>query len=190
MKRIVLLLCLTVILSLLLFEASIANSVSSNTTSNSEIKTPENLKDDAIDYNNAIIDQQTKIIKGIINLGNSFESKDGELMEDRYNDVLSLIQTGISEVSKLGPFDGSTKFKEAALIQFSFYQSALKNEFREIINILKKEDISDNDVKRIQELATKVTEDEKQHDKAFKKAQLKFTKKYNIQLQENELNKK
>lgn len=94
--------------------------------------------DDAIKYNDQIIDQQVKIIGTIDNLYDALEKWTNHGgMDAAYQNAMKQVELGTADVSAMDKFDGSTEFKDAALKLFGIYKSVLDNEFKEMIAINK-----------------------------------------------------
>jgi hypothetical protein len=147
----------------------------------------KNTKKQAIDYNNKIVDQQSRIVKSMLDFSKTFDSKDTELMEKKHKELLDVIGAVITETKGLAPFEGSAGFKDAALKLFEFYRDISKKEYKEMIEIFKKEQITQADVDRIDELNDDISAREKVLDDEFQKIQEKFAEQYGIPLQENAL---
>lgn len=145
-----------------------------------------------VDYNNEIIDNQSKIIQKIINLSNSFDKRDANEMENLYQVLKKQIDESIDTISNLDEYEGNTQFRDASIKLFKFYQSVVGKEYREMIDILKKKDseLSQKDVDRIDALTIDISKREEGLDEEFAKVQKEFADKYNIQIQENILQKK
>jgi len=148
-----------------------------------------NTKQQAIDYNNKIVDLQSKIVKGMLDFSSTFDSKDTALMEKKYGELLAVIDTSIKETRAMEPFDGTSEFRDAAINLFTFYQDITKKEYKEIVEIFKKSQIQQADVDRIDKLNQDISKREKVLDDQFMVVQEGFAKKYGIPLVDNELQK-
>ena len=96
-------------------------------------------KEDAIKYNDLIIDQQTLIVEKINNLYeamNDFEHP--EKIEEAYQNALKQIDKGSESVSKMENFGGKSDFREASIKLFVIYKSVVQNELKAMIDIVKK----------------------------------------------------
>jgi hypothetical protein len=147
------------------------------------------LKDKATDYNNRIIDLQSKIIKSMLDFAKTFQGRDGATMIKAHGTMVSTMKSAIKEAKTIGPFDGSSKFRDAAVEMFKFYLDIANKEYREIVNILKKKNPGKKGLKRIDEIVQSITVRENALDAKFSKIQVAFTKKYGVELGENRLQK-
>lgn len=147
------------------------------------------LKDQATDYNNRIIDLQSKIIKSMLAFAKTFEGRDGATMVKAHGDMVKTMKSVIEEAKTIGPFEGDSKFRDAAVEMFEFYLEIAKKEYWEIVNILSKKDPGKKGLKRIDEIVQSITARETALDKKFSEIQVVFTKKYNVELGENRLQK-
>jgi hypothetical protein len=64
-----------------------------------------------------------------------------------------------------------------------------EEDYMDIINIRKKEDLTQDDVDEMDRIVKKITKEEEGFDKAFHNAQNNFAKKNNMKLRENEVQK-
>ncbi|MFH0893118.1 MAG: hypothetical protein V2A54_01680 [Bacteroidota bacterium] len=144
-----------------------------------------------IQYNDSIVGIQGKIIKAILDLSATFEGRNAAEMDASYSKLKTIIDDAITNVSKMEEYDGSTELRDAAKELFEFYKSVVGKEYGEMITILKKKDtdVTEADIKRIDEISADISKREKALDEKFAKAQEKFAKDNNIQIKENELQK-
>lgn len=92
--------------------------------------------DQAISYNDAIIDEQIAIIDNITAVFESFKDVDHpDKMDIAYTEAVKQCETGTEVVSKMEGFDGSTAFRDEALSLFKVYKSVLDNELKQMIII-------------------------------------------------------
>lgn len=144
-----------------------------------------------VQYNDSIVGIQGKIIKAILDLSATFETRNPAEMDAKYNTLKKVIDEAIGNVTKMEEFDGSTELRDAAKELFEFYKSVVGKEYAEMITILKKKDtdVTEADVKRIDEISADISKREKVLDEKFAAAQEKFAKDHNIQIKENDLQK-
>lgn len=149
----------------------------------------QSTKDQAIDYNDKIIALQTRIIKSMIAFSKSFGTGDGKTMMKAHKEMVSTIETVLAETKKVGPFQGDSKLRDAAVELFKFYNSISRKEYLEIVNILKKGKPGKKDMARMNQIVESITVRETALDKKFQGIQVAFTKKYGIDLTENKMQK-
>ena len=144
-----------------------------------------------VQYNDSIVGIQGKIIKAILDLSATFEGRNASEMDAKYNTLKTVIDEAITNVSKMEGYDDNTELRDAAKELFEFYKSVVGKEYAEMITILKKNDadVTEADIKRIDEISADISKREKALDEKFAAAQEKFAKEHNIQIKENELQK-
>ena len=119
----------------------------------------------AITYNDAIIDKNDEIITQIELLMDVYDKYIPEEMDKAYNSALSKTQESIEFVNTLRAFKREASFKEGALKMFNTYKSILKVEHKRIIELLKLPDahFGEKEVaefNQLTELANKKVEEE------------------------------
>ena len=139
----------------------------------------------AIDYNDMIVEEQTKIGQKIIDFNYAVES-DAD-MEMPLKLTLAQIDASIAAIENLSTWEDGAALKSSALQLFKFYKSIVSVEYREMVNILYHENLSDADVNRLNELMASVSEREKKYDDDFQRVQEAFAKRWNIDLVPNEI---
>ena len=73
---------------------------------------------------------------------------------------------------------------------FQFYKEISAKDYKEMIDILRKENIQTSDIDRLTVLEEQISKREQPLDEAFQKAQEAFAKKHNLSLYENEVQDK
>jgi hypothetical protein len=98
-------------------------------------------KEEAIDYNDKIINEQVAIIDKIDKVYDALKNfKDAYGMDYAYAEALKQVETGTEIVTKLDKFGGTTEFRDEALKLFGTYKSVLENELKKMIDITKLSD--------------------------------------------------
>jgi hypothetical protein len=141
--------------------------------------------DQAIAYNDAIIDEQVAIIDKIDFMYESFKNFVPDEMDKAYSDALAQLETGTANVSKMDAFDGKTDFRDAAIELFKAYKSVFDNEFKEMITIYK---LPDDQYTKEQEDKWNLLSDQaiKKMDAGLQKLkdiQAEFARKYKFEVQ-------
>lgn len=140
-----------------------------------------------LEYNNQIISEQTKIMNLILEFGRN-NSQDVTVIEGIRMKIVDQAEKSIKIVEGMSGYDGSTRMKDAAVALFKLYLEASKNSYKEMIGIIEKgENITTEDVERIQQLQMELTEKEKPLDAEFQGAQKEFASKHKLMIQENPL---
>lgn len=156
------------------------------------VNAQETDSDKAIQYNDQVIGLQNKLAEGILGF---MEITGGEGATREQADV-GLADLGkssekiIKDLEKLGSFQGNTGFYQAALALFKFYNRIILKEYKEMIAIVFKPELTEKDMQDLNALQIKITEEEKILDEKFQSEQTAFAKKYNFTLGENELQQK
>ena len=144
---------------------------------------------DSIAYNDSIVDLQTRIGQGILDLSETFETADPAKMNAEYDQLKITISAVRAEAKSIKGFEESSELIDAARGLFDFYDDICTNEYREIIDMLSKaaEDITEEDLTRMDELANGISDREIRLDDAFEKAQNNFAQAHDFKLQGNDL---
>lgn len=162
---------------MLLFVLATTGAVSAQTFTN------------AIDYNDHIVELQNEIGYKMIAFNNevSSETATAASVKPFYDDLLKTTRAVIVKLEKVKPFEKNVELKTSAMELFRFYETTISVEYKEMIELIFGEDLDEAALERVQELLVKVTEAEQVVDAKFKTAQEAYAKKYNIDLEENEL---
>jgi len=142
----------------------------------------------AIELNDIIVDEQNKIGQRIIDFNYAVEA--GEDMNLPLQLILEQTKASISVVENLKHIEGSESLKKTALALFNFYKSIVAKEYREMVDIVKKTDVSDADVTRLNEILADISAREEKIDADFAAQQEAFAQRNGFTLEENELQDK
>lgn len=143
----------------------------------------------AVEYNDKIITEQTKVIQLTLDMINYIETDLAKCEELRL-EIVKQCEKSIGIIEKMEPFDGDSQLKNAALDLFKFYKQTYSVEYKKLIEILNKgEEITQEDITEITDISTDIEKKEVDLEDKFEVAQNAFAKKYNIQIQENSLQK-
>jgi len=140
-----------------------------------------------VEYNDAIINEQTKISKVMLDMAGAFGTDINKA--EIYRKVLvKQCVLSIETTQKLPAYDGSTKFRDAGVALYTFYKSISEKEYKEMIDILRKgSEITEADITKLTSLEQEITVKETPLDDAFQAAQTEFAKKYDLLLEENKM---
>ncbi len=144
--------------------------------------------DEAIAYNDKIVGLQNSIIQKILEFNANLEREDATKESQLLilNDLKKVTSTSIKEVSKFKDFYGNTELRDAAKALFEFYGRMIDGTFQPMIEIVFKEDITEDDISVLTKMLEEITAEEAQFDTRFQSAQEAFASKYNLELEENE----
>lgn len=142
-----------------------------------------------VEYNDVIVGEQSKITQLFIE-SSTYVATDLDKANAIREKTIIQCDSSIARVSKLGDFKGDTKFRDAGLALFKFYKNINTNEYKEMIEILQKDDIGVEDIEKMTALQTGIGEQEAVLDENLRVVQNDFAKKNNIQIAPNALQKK
>lgn len=143
----------------------------------------------AIEYNDAIIAEQTKITQLTLDLIKSIETDLDKCEEIRLKTVTQC-DSSVAAINRLEAFEGGEALKSAALDMIHFYKDVYSDEFKTMIVLLKKgENITPEDINTFTKMNEDITKKEQDLEAIFKKAQTEFAAKNNFTIGENALQK-
>lgn len=142
-----------------------------------------------VEYNDYIVTQQNKVGEKLVAFSSMLgDGKSSKAEIDTYlTNMLSTAQTATKAVEKMGPYDHSTNLRDNSVGLFKFYERAIANDYKALVDLIYAETPDDKLMEKVQAILVKVTEEEAGYDASFQTAQQDFAAKYNIQLQENAL---
>ncbi|MDF1546920.1 MAG: hypothetical protein P1P88_03810 [Bacteroidales bacterium] len=140
--------------------------------------------DEAIKYNDAIIDKNNEVITAFEALMESYAKFDPKEMDKAYNDALLKVQDAIIFVKKLTAFKSDASFRDGALDLFKVYKSFLDVEHKRIIELLKLPDTryGEKEVAEYEELINKINEKNEQEMNKLIQIQNDFAKKHHFDI--------
>lgn len=138
----------------------------------------------ALEFNDKIVEEQTKIGQRLIDFNYAVEA--GTDTDMPLQLTLEQVKASLAVVEKLSWQDGGP-LKKSAVELFKFYQGIVSNEYVEMIKIVEKPQLLDADIKRMNELLASITEREGKLDAEFAYQQESFAKLNNFTLERNEL---
>ncbi len=141
----------------------------------------------AIEYNDYIVNLQTKTIKEILALTDQLKNGDSLAIQQSFNKFGTQAKKSLEDLKKLDSFKGDVSFRNSALDLFQFYVTIYEVDYKEMINIVTKKNVTDKDLARVDQIVAKVSTDEVKFDDNFAKAQQAFAEKNNMKIIKNEL---
>lgn len=141
----------------------------------------------AAEYNDFIINEQTRIAKAIQAFNNIFASStDTAEIHRKCRDITAQANDSYKQLLLTDPFSGDTALLKHSKVLFAFYAKIAANEFRQIVDVYyDNKRTQEEKNKLLNELVQAITEKEKVYDANFQKAQKAFAEKHNMQLTEN-----
>jgi hypothetical protein len=143
-------------------------------------------KEEAIAYNDKIINEQVNIIDKINALYDAMKNYEYHYgMDYAYAEALKQADKGTEVVGKLEKFGGSTEFRDEALKLFGTYKSIMQNEIKKMIDINKLTDDmyteeAQAEFDKLADISSKKMEDGLQELNAV---QQKFADKYKFEIE-------
>ncbi len=141
----------------------------------------------AVEFNNKVVEEQNKFVTSFLDLSSNSPKYSDEELKVKFDETLTLAEGNLETIRNLETPENGTEFKKAAEDLFEFYVKILKNDFKEMLELSRKEELTTTERAKILELQTNITNEEAKYDKAFSEAQKTFTEKYGITLEENTL---
>jgi hypothetical protein len=141
-----------------------------------------------VQYNDYIVSRQTDLMRKVISFSNAAE-QDIDSAANMLKGYAAETTTMIGEIKGMPPYKGDTSLRNAAVQSFTFYKRVFEEDYMDIIDIRRKEDLTQDDVDEMDRIVKKITKEEEGYDKAFHNAQNNFAKKNNMRLRENEVQK-
>jgi hypothetical protein len=142
-----------------------------------------------VQYNDYIVSRQTKLMKNVLSFGETAQT-DIDSAASMLGGFAKETQSMIQEIKGMPPYKGDSSLRDAAVRSFTFYKRVFEEDYVDLINIRKKEDITEDDMAEMNRIVDKISKEEEGFDKAFHSAQNDFAKKNNMKLRENEMQKK
>ncbi|MFH0865571.1 MAG: hypothetical protein V1904_05225 [Bacteroidota bacterium] len=134
----------------------------------------------AVDYNNFIIGQQENIVNKMNELSEAIDAENYTDATTKQEELVKQCKSGIDSVKALDAYNGNTAFRDEAVTLFNFYKEISEKEYKEMLDILKKENIAETDIQRMEEIRQDISKRENERDEAFGKAQKTFYKENDI----------
>lgn len=139
----------------------------------------------AVDYNDFIIGEQTRIGNAINGFNEACGKGKLKQMNTKHAEVLAQIKTSLTAVKALKPYKHNTAFRDAAIDLFEMYESVAANEYMEIIALMNEGiDVGNNRAKFIDVLGKIDIRSKKVNDNFLAK-QKAFAEEFGLKLEEN-----
>ena len=95
-------------------------------------------KEEALKYNDAIIDEQIAVVDEINKLDDALYSYDGAKMDATYMKLEAQLKKSMENVSKMDDLGGKTDLKDAAMTYFKTVQEGMVTEVKPAMNQFRK----------------------------------------------------
>lgn len=136
----------------------------------------------ALEYNDSIIAAQNRIIEKFLAFGQSFDGGMDQAESIR-QETIKVCEASIKTVSSMKPYEGDNSLRQAALDLFKFYKEVSSNEFKQLQDILMKDDIGMDDLTEMDEINKQISEKETVFDEKLKAAQETFAAKHGFMIE-------
>lgn len=93
---------------------------------------------EAIEYNDALIDEETKVIEKINNLDDAVNDFDYSKIKTELTSAKNQVDASIKTVKRIKAFYGDSSFKNETLSFLNLFSDLLDNEYTEILKINEK----------------------------------------------------
>lgn len=151
----------------------------------------DNKKNEAIEYNDKIVGEQMSIVNKMIEFTQTFQDVIPEVMDSKLTELKLQIQNSLDVLNAMEAYEGDSELLNAAKDLFKFYQKMADNEFKEMLNILKKgESITEQDYFHLIDMQEIISQQEAVYDQNMATAQSNFAKKYDIKIENNTVQEK
>lgn len=141
----------------------------------------------AVRYNDFIINNQVNVYNKIVKLVNCLETCDDVELKKTYDEMGDEAKKSLKEVKRLSDFNGNTEFRDRANELFEFYVEIYEKSYKELIDMIIKGNITAKEEARVNKIVEEVSEKETKLDDAFQKAQQKFADENGMQIVPNEI---
>lgn len=142
-----------------------------------------------IEYNDMIVTEQNKIIKTVFAYVDAVSTGKGDAEKTRLL-MVDQCKSSLKVLEGMDDYEGNVRLRDAGKDLFKFYLTLAEDSFKEISEINNKgEEITVEDLERLEILESEMDKKEFALDNALSAAQEEFAKKYNFQLGENKYQK-
>lgn len=142
-----------------------------------------------VDYNDFIVGLQNRVAEKIIefNAAMGEENIDFEGVQPYYNALVTVSEEVFDKMKTSPVFEGNVGFRDAAINLFGFYERMFKAEYKEMIDLVLVQELTEASLERINKMLESITAEEGKLDEAFSTQQKAFADKYGFSLEENKL---
>jgi len=140
--------------------------------------------EEAIKYNDAIVNQGLKVINKIDTLNINFATYDPAKIVPALDAAKKQAEISLGKISKMEDFQGNPKFRDAAIVYLTIVNNALNKEFNEMSDIYQIPDtlFTESNEKRWNELSNSIDKTLTDSYYEYIAAQKEFALKYNMPL--------
>jgi hypothetical protein len=140
-------------------------------------------KSSAIEYNDAIVEQQNLIIEKMLSFSTAAQLNTASAERER-KQLIEQCQKSIEVLKTMPDFQGDTELRDRGIDLFHYYKGIAENEFGEMLSIVAQDalDFTEEDFMRLEYLEHQISQNELPLDAGFQDAQQEFAKKHGLPL--------
>lgn len=146
-----------------------------------------NLSNDAVNYNNKIVELQNNVIGKSVAFSGSIDEMDSVAAKQMLADVISEIKKSRAALKTVNFEGDNVQLKTSFLNLLNFYQRVYTEDYKKIVTYYYQETLSEAQEEELQGIVAAISKEEENYDLAFEKAQEAFAKKYHFKLLENKM---
>ena len=144
--------------------------------------------DDAVKYNDKLVEQQTKVFDKESALIEAISKNMPDKLDVLLSDLSKQVDSSTAAVNSMQGFDGKTELKDAALKVFSTYKEVTEKDYKDMIKFAKTPDslYTQEDDNKLIESSKKIDDKLNKCIDDFVLLQTKFAEKYKFELNNTE----
>lgn len=133
-------------------------------------------------YNNKVIKEQHSVTPLIVSFfHNHLKKHVAPSVIKKEKDKIELkLDKGLARLQMMDGFEGDTKLRDAAIEWFKLYKRSFDIEYEEVIPIITKQDKTEAEKTKLQELRARLLTEEEEIDAKFEQAQEDFAAKHKL----------
>lgn len=140
-------------------------------------------------YNDYIVGLQTAVGEKLIAFNNELagDASSYESVQPYFTALGDAMKIAAEKIKTVPAYDGSSELRDAASDLFDFYVSIYNNEYKNMLELIYSPDFGAEDYETLNSIIAAISQKESGLDSRFQAAQKAFAAKYNMTLEENEL---
>jgi len=139
-------------------------------------------KQDAINWNDSIIDIENEVNTAVGKFTSAIDT-DGADLNKELTTAIAVADKGIAKMKALEDFKDGAEFKSSGVEFLTLYLSIMKNEYKEIADLISNPNSSEADFEKVKEHAVNSDNKIEAANKKFISAQKDFAKKWGFELE-------
>lgn len=137
---------------------------------------------EAVTYNDKVVDIHTNAINSLDDITTAFDGTAADL-QTAHKSAVEKAGHALDGIKKLGPFEAEKPaFYDAAVKYLTMHKQVLELEYKQVVDILSKEEVGDEDFTTVENLMKEAEGKYAKGDEEFEKAQIEFAKEYGFQI--------